>query len=213
MHIPDGFLTTPTWLPAWVVSAGGLGWCLKKTARVVKDRMVPLVGVMAAFIFAAQMLNFPVAGGTSGHLLGGVLAGVLLGPWAGAVTIAVVLTVQCLVFQDGGLTALGANIFNMALVGTVGGYFLYRLLGKLFGAKRVLPAAALASWLSVILASTACSFELALSGTVPLRIVLPAMEAVHALIGAGEAIITTLVLGFILRTRPDLVYGAATGGA
>ena len=112
MHIPDGFLTVNTWLPAWIVSLGGLGVCLKKVSAMLKDKMVPLMGVMAAFIFAAQMLNFPVMGGTSGHLLGGVLAAVLLGPYAGAIVIAVVLAVQCLIFQDGGLTSLGANIFD-----------------------------------------------------------------------------------------------------
>ena len=206
MHIPDGFLATSTWIPAWIVAAGGIGYSLRKTARVVKDRIIPLIGTMAAFIFAAQMLNFPVMGGTSGHLLGGVLAAVMLGPYAGAVTISVVLIVQCLIFQDGGLTALGANILNMALIGTVGGYYIYSGLRKIVGVERFLLAVVLASWFSVVLASCACAIELAISGTSPLGIALPAMAGVHALIGIGEAIITALVTSFVLKTRPDLIY-------
>jgi len=206
MHIPDGFLNAQTWVPAWIISAGGIGYSLKKAAQSLRDRVIPLMGIMAAFIFAGQMFNFPVMGGTSGHLLGGVLAGVLLGPYAGAVVIAVVLIVQCLVFQDGGLTALGANILNMAMIGTGISYFLYALLRKILGRRGFLAAVALASWLSVMLASAACALELALSGTSPLGVALPAMAAVHSLIGIGEAIITTLVVGFIWKTRPDLIY-------
>ncbi|MBL7084670.1 MAG: energy-coupling factor ABC transporter permease [Candidatus Omnitrophica bacterium] len=207
MHIPDGFLAANTWVPAWLISIGGLGFCLKRTARLLKDKMVPLMGVMAAFIFAAQMLNFPVMGGTSGHLLGGVLAAVLLGPCAGAIVIAVVLTVQCLIFQDGGLTALGANIFNMSFVGAAGGYFIYSILRKIIGNnKGIIVGAGIAAWLSVIVASSICAIELAISGTSPLKVALPAMAAVHALIGIGEAIITCLVVGFVLKVRPDLIY-------
>jgi cobalt/nickel transport system permease protein len=207
MHIPDGFLAVNTWAPAWVVSIGWLGYCVRRVSGALKDKMVPLMGVMAAFIFAAQMLNFPVAAGTSGHLLGGVLAAVLLGPYAGAIVIAVVLTVQCLVFQDGGLTALGANIFNMAFIGTVGGYIIYNSVRKMIGgAKGVLSGTAVAAWVSVVLASSACAIELAISGTSPLKIALPAMALVHMLIGAGEAIISVLVLSFVLKTRPDLIY-------
>jgi len=206
MHIPDGFLNAQTWAPAWIISAGGIGYSLKKAAKVVRDRMIPLMGIMAAFIFAAQMLNFPVMGGTSGHLLGGILAAVLLGPYAGAVVIAVVLLVQCLVFQDGGLTALGANIMNMALIGTIASYSLYVLLRKILGRRGFLAAVALASWLSVMLAAAACAVELALSGTSPLGVALPAMAGVHALIGIGEAVITTLVVSFVRKTRPDLIH-------
>lgn len=207
MHIPDGFLAPNIWVSAWIISIGGIGYCVRKTAQILKDKMVPLMGVMAAFIFAAQMLNFPVAGGTSGHLLGGVLAAVLLGPYAGAIVIAVVLIIQCLIFQDGGLTALGANIFNMAFIGAIGGYLVYNGLRTILGGKKgVLVGAAIASWLSVVIASGACAIELAISGTSPLRIALPAMMGVHILIGIGEAIITCLVIGFVLKTRPDLVY-------
>ena len=167
--------------------------------------MVPLMGVMAAFIFAAQMINFPVPGGTSGHLVGGVLAGVVLGPWAGTVVLALVLGVQCLVFQDGGLTALGANIVNMAIIGAWGGASLYDGVRKLTPRVNRLAAAAFCAWASVVASSAACAAELALSGTSPLRIVLPAMLAVHVLIGIGEAILTAMILGFILKVRPDLV--------
>ncbi len=207
MHIPDGFLAANTWVPAWLISIGGIGYCIKKTTRILKDRMVPLMGVMAAFIFAAQMLNFPVMGGTSGHLLGGVLAAVLLGPYAGAIVIAVVLTAQCLIFQDGGLTALGANIFNMSFVGAMGGYLVYNIIRKIIGGdKGIVIGSGIAAWLSVVVASCICAIELAISGTSPLRIALPAMAGVHILIGIGEAIITCLVTGFVIRVRPDLIY-------
>ncbi|MBL7197390.1 MAG: energy-coupling factor ABC transporter permease [Candidatus Omnitrophica bacterium] len=207
MHIPDGFLAVNTWVPAWLISIGGIGYCLKKTAQLLKDKMVPLMGVMAAFIFAAQMLNFPVMGGTSGHLLGGVLAVVLLGPYAGAIVIAVVLTAQCLIFQDGGLTALGANIFNMSFLGAIGGYFIYNIIRRIIKNNRgIIIGAGIAAWASVVVASSACAVELAISGTSPLRAALPAMAGVHALIGIGEAIITCLIIGFVLKVRPDLIY-------
>jgi len=203
MHIPDGFLTPQVFLPFWVVAVGGLGYALKKTKQILKEKAVPLMGVAAAFIFAAQMLNFPVIGGTSGHLLGGVLAAVLLGPYAGVIVISLVLIVQCLVFQDGGLTTLGANIFNMAFLGAMGGYFIYNFLKKRVG---LALSVGMASWFSVVVAASACAIELALSGTSPFRIVLPAMVGIHMLIGIGEAIITCLVISFVLKVRPDLIY-------
>jgi len=208
MHIPDGFLAANTFLPAWVISAGSIGYCIRKTTRTLKDRMVPLMGITAAFVFAAQMLNFPVMGGTSGHLLGGTLAAVLLGPYAGAIVIAVVLIVQCLIFQDGGLTTLGANIFNMSLIGTTGSYLVYYAIKKISGNKLILPATAVAAWLSVIVAASACAVELAISGTSPLKVALPAMAGVHAFIGIGEAVITVFVISFVLKVRPDLIYKA-----
>jgi len=207
MHIPDGFLSTETWAAAWVVSAGAVGYSVKRTSRVLKERTIPLMGVLSAFIFAAQMVNFPVLGGTSGHLLGGVLAAVLLGPFAGAIVIACVLVIQCLIFQDGGLTALGANILNMAVIGTMGGYGMYRLMrGRSGDHRRILFATAVASWFSVVLASSACALELAFSKTSPLNIVLPAMLGIHALIGIGEGVVTTLIVGFVLKVRPDLLH-------
>lgn len=207
MHLPDGFLTANTWVPAWIIAVGGLGYCFKKASVVLKDKMIPLMGVMSAFIFAAQMLNFPIAAGTSGHLLGGVLAAVLLGPYIAAIVIACVLLAQCLIFQDGGLTALGANIVNMSFAATIAGYLAYAFIKKILGEKKgFFIAVAFASWVSVVLAASFCAIELALSKTVPLGITLPAMTSVHALIGIGEAIITCLVLSFIIKVRPDLIY-------
>jgi cobalt/nickel transport system permease protein len=165
------------------------------------------MGVMAAFIFAAQMLNFPIAGGTSGHLLGAALAAILLGPWAGVLIMACVLIVQCLIFQDGGLLALGANVFNMGVVGSFVGYYVYWGFNKLVGSNRrgTLVGGFIGSWSSVFIASIVCAIELAVSGTSPLHITLPAMAGWHALIGIGEGLITTAVLSFVLATRADLL--------
>lgn len=210
MHLPDGFLTPHIWIPVWLASFGGLSYCLRKTALALKDRMIPLMGVMSAFIFAAQMINFPVAGGTSGHLLGGVLAAVLLGPYAAAVVISVVLMVQCLIFQDGGLTALGANIFNMSFAGAMGGYVIYAFIRRFSkDTKGILIATAIASWMSTVLASLFCALELACSGLLPLKTALTAVVLVYALIGVGEAVLTCLVVSFVLKVRPDLIYAPA----
>jgi len=207
MHIPDGFLTANVYLPAWLVSAAFVWWFLKRLTKTLRERAVPLMGVLAAFIFAAQMLTFPVAAGTSGHLLGGALAAILLGPYAGSIIITLVLVVQALVFLDGGISTLGANILNMALLGTFITYFIYVGLRKMMGKNRVIPAAVISAWLSVVLASSLCGVELALSGVSPLRVVLPAMAGVHSLIGIGEAVITASVLKFLLKVKPELVYG------
>jgi cobalt/nickel transport system permease protein len=168
---------------------------------------VPLLGVTAAFIFAAQMVNFPVAGGTSGHLLGGVLAGALMGPWAAAVVMTVVVGLQALGMADGGLTALGANVLNMAVLGGAVSYFVLALLLRMLGGGRTayLGSVAVAAWFSIVLASAAAALELALSGTVPLGRALPAMLSVHMVIGLGEALITVVVIGAVLAARPDLV--------
>jgi len=207
MHIPDGFLDLKTWVTLGAVSAGLVGYALKRSSRKLGEKHIPLLGVMAAFIFAAQMLNFPVAGGTSGHFMGGVLAAVLLGPSAGLLVMATVLIVQCLVFQDGGLTALGANVFNMGVIGAMLGYYIYVALNRVMrGNPRVLFICSfVAGWLSIVLAASACAVELAISGTVPLGVALPAMAGVHSLIGIGEGLITALVLGFVFKLRPDLL--------
>lgn len=208
MHIPDGFLSPPVWTSGWAATAAFLGLSVYKTRQFLQEKMVPLMGVMCAFIFAAQMLNFPIMGGTSGHLLGGVLAAVLLGPWAASLVLACVLVIQCLVFQDGGLFVLGANIFNMAVMGTLGGYGLFRILFRLMPSSGGFTAAvAVAAWFSVVLASASCAIELALSGTARFGAVFAAMVGVHALIGIGEAFITMLVVEFVVKARPDLVYG------
>jgi cobalt/nickel transport system permease protein len=176
-------------------------------SRELQERQVPLIGVTAAFIFAAQMLNFTVAGGTSGHLLGGALAAILLGPWAGMLVLTSVLTVQALLFQDGGLLALGANLFNMAVVGVLLGWATYEGLKRVFGEKTWSTAVSgfVAAWLSVVVASLVAAVELAASGTYPAGVALAAMGAVHALIGLGEGGITVAVLLFLRATRPDLL--------
>jgi cobalt/nickel transport system permease protein len=206
MHIPDGFLDTKTALAAGVLAAAGLGVALRRARLHLPPRRVPLLGLAAAFVFAAQMINFPVAGGTSGHLIGAVLAAVLLGPSAAVIVISAVLIVQCLMFADGGISALGANIFNMAVVGGVGGWAIYYLVSRvvkgLFG--RVL-AAAFAAWCSTVLASVACAGELAVSGTARWVVALPAMAGIHMLVGIGEGLITALVLAAVARVRPELV--------
>lgn len=207
MHIPDGFLNVGVSVATGVVAAGAVGYGLYRAREELDEKSVPMLALCAAFVFAAQMLNFPVAGGTSGHFLGGMLAAVLLGPWLGSLVIALVLLVQCLGFADGGLTALGANIFNMAIVGTILPFCVF------YGARRLLPKGrpaflaltGIVAWFSVFLASGACACELAISGTSPLSAALPAMLGVHAVIGIGEAIITVLVVSVVLSVRPDLV--------
>jgi cobalt/nickel transport system permease protein len=207
LHAPDGFLTVPVALVMWALCLLVLAVAVERAGRSLDERAVPLMGVTAAFIFAAQMVNFPVAGGTSGHLLGGVLAAVLLGPWAATLVMTAVIGVQALIYQDGGLVVLGANIFNMGIVGTLGGYAIYAALCRLLGgeARGRMPAAAVAAWSAVMLGALAMTLELAISGTSPLAVALPAMLGVHALIGVGEALVTVAALAFIRAVRPDLL--------
>ena len=211
MHIPDGFINAGTSVGAGVVAAGGLGVAIKKTSEYMEDKQVPLAGLTAAFIFAVQMLNFPVAAGTSGHLLGGVLAAILVGPWAGVICISVVLIVQAL-FADGGITALGLNILNMGLVTALGGYALYLGLRRILPRKKisVMVASGIAAGVSVVLSSVAFWGEFAIGGNaeINLRAVFGAMVGVHALIGVGEGLISGATIGLVLSVRPDLVYGA-----
>jgi cobalt/nickel transport system permease protein len=209
MHIPDGFLSLPIILVTWLVAIAWIALCLNRVEATYQERTVPLMGVCAAFIFAAQMINFPIPGGTSGHLLGGTLAGVLLGPWAGSLVMTVVFIVQAVLFQDGGLTVLGANIVNMGLVGTVGGYYLYRSIRKLVGWnfwRGIGAGTAIAAWSSVFIASLLCAVQLGVSGTVPLGVAIPAMALWHIMIGIGEAVITVIAVSFIYQTRPDMLY-------
>jgi cobalt/nickel transport system permease protein len=212
MHIPDGFINTGVALAADVVAVGGVGVAMKKATDTMEEKEAPLAGLVAAFVFAVQMLNFPVAAGTSGHLLGGVLATVLVGPWLGAICIALVLTVQALFFADGGLSALGLNIVNMALIGGLGGYAVFvAIRGMLPKTKgMVVTASAIAAGISVVLASIGFWIEYALGGVgqVPLRTVFAAMVGTHFLIGVGEALITGLTIGAVMAVRPDLVSGA-----
>jgi cobalt/nickel transport system permease protein len=207
MHIPDGFVCGEVNAATAAVSLGACGLALVRANRTLGERQVPLLGVTAAFIFAAQMINFPVTGGTSGHYLGAVLAAILLGPLNACLIMAIVLLIQCLGFADGGITALGSNILNMGVVGGGGGYLLFRAVVGILPRTRTsfLAATAMASWFSVVLASACCAVELGLSGTSPLAIALPAMAGVHALIGIGEAIITVMVVSTVLAARPDLI--------
>lgn len=207
MHIPDGFLNVATVATTYVVSAGGVGNAVRIANKKLGEKQVPLMGVLAAFIFAAQMLNFPVAGGTSGHLIGAALAAILLGPWASVLIMSCVLIAQCLIFQDGGLLALGANIFNMGIVASFSGYYLYRLATAFLGDNRrgKLIGGFIGAWCSVFLASIVCAIELAVSGTSPIGVVLPAMAGFHTLIDIGEGLITGAVLSLVLATRPDLL--------
>lgn len=203
MHIPDGFLSIAVSLACWLLTGLILAATLARAGRRFQERQVPLMGIMAAFIFAAQMINFPVAGGTSGHLLGGALAAILLGPWAGMLVMTAVISLQALLFQDGGLLAMGANILNMGLLTAAVGYGLYRPFRSARRGLR-LGAAGAAAWLSVMSGALATALQLWLSGTAKLGIVVPAMLGIHLLIGLGEALITVAALGFILRVRPDL---------
>lgn len=207
MHIPDGFLSAATVATTYVVSAGGVANAVRIANKKLGEKHIPMMGILAAFIFAAQMLNFPVAGGTSGHVIGAALVAILLGPWSAVLVMSCVLIAQSLIFQDGGLLALGANIFNMGIVAGFGAYYLYRLTISFLGDSRRgrLVGGFVASWGSVFLASIACALELAISGVLPLGVVLPAMAGVHALIGIGEGLITAAVLSLVMATRADLL--------
>jgi cobalt/nickel transport system permease protein len=207
MHIPDGFISTGTAAATWLASAGSVGYAVRRVNRELNERQIPLMGVTAAFVFAAQMMNFTVAGGTSGHLLGGALVAILLGPWAGMLVLTSVLAVQALLFQDGGLLALGANVFNMAVVGVLVAWVVYTTLRRLLGDRTwaTMVSGFAAAWLSVFVASLVAAAELAISGTSPWLVALPAMGLVHALIGIGEGLITVGVLAFLRVARPDLL--------
>jgi cobalt/nickel transport system permease protein len=209
MHIPDAVLSPTVAAATGALGAVGLGAGLRSIEKHLGERTTVLMGIMSAFVFAAQMVNFPVGPlPISGHLLGGVLSAVMLGPWAGAVVIATVLIVQCFLFGDGGLTALGANFVNMGLIGAVGGYAIYAPIRRAIGGRAgVLIGAMVAAWFSVLLASGAFALELAFSSSwAGFFRTLSWMALVHSAIGLGEALVTGLVLRFILLTRPDLIY-------
>jgi ABC-type Co2+ transport system, permease component len=214
MHIPDGFLDLQTAAVAAVVAGLGIAVALRDVKRNLPPRRVPLIGLAAAFVFAAQMLNFPVAAGTSGHLIGAVLACVLVGPAAAVVVMTAVLVLQCLMFADGGVTALGANLLNMAVIAPAVGHVVYSTLkGSTGGLRRTLLAAGFAAWCATLVASLACAAQLAASGTVPWSLVLPAMGGVHMVIGLGEAVITMLVLAVVARARPELLRAGEPAAA
>ena len=212
MHVPDGFLDVPTSLATGVVAAAGVALALRRSRGEVDDRVAPLAGLVATFVFAAQMLNFPVGVGTSGHLIGGALAAVLVGPWVATLCLTVVLLVQALVFADGGLTALGTNVVLMAIVGVWVGWAAFAV------ARRVLPAragsvpvaASVGALVSVPAAAAVFTGLFAIGGTAPVELgaLLTAMLSWHVVIGIGEAVITGLVVSAVLSVRPDLVHGA-----
>ncbi|HZK49197.1 MAG TPA: energy-coupling factor ABC transporter permease [Thermoleophilia bacterium] len=214
MHLPDGFIDAPT----AVATAGGslvvVAYAMRRAGRLMGERTVPLLGVTAAFIFAAQMLNFPVAAGTSGHFVGAAFAAVVLGPWAAIVVMTVVVAVQAVGMADGGITALGANVLNMGVVAVLAGYLVHRALRRILphSATGYLTSVGVAAWASVVISAALTSVELAVSGTVPLHLALPAMASVHAVIGLGEAVITITVLATVLASRPDLVRSGPLAG-
>ncbi len=216
LHIPDGFLSLTVAGLFWLLSILFILAAVPRVQRSLGERHIPLMGIMAAFIFAAQMINFPVAGGTSGHLLGGALAAIVLGPWAAILVMTAVVAVQALLFQDGGLVVMGANIFNMGLLTALIGFGVYRSVagqGRLrqaqSGRRLRLLAAGAAAWLSVLAAALLTTLQLWASDVTLLHVAAPAMLSVHALIGIGEALITVAALGFIAQTRPDLLAGEA----
>ncbi|HEY8978661.1 MAG TPA: energy-coupling factor ABC transporter permease [Streptomyces sp.] len=212
MHVPDGFIDAPTSAVTGAVAAGAVAVSLRGARKELDERTAPLAGLVAAFIFAVQMLNFPVAAGTSGHLLGGALAAILVGPYTGVLCVSVVLLMQGILFADGGLTALGVNITDMAVVTTVVAYAVFRGLVKVLpqGRRTITAASFVAALLSVPAAAAAFTLLYAIGGTTDVSIgkVAGAMVGVHVLIGIGEAVITSLTVGAVIAVRPDLVYGA-----
>jgi cobalamin biosynthesis protein CbiM len=211
MHIPDGFIDIPTSAAFGTLALAGTAIALKKAKTEVDDRTAPMAGLTAVFIFAVQMLNFPVAAGTSGHLLGGALAMVLVGPYAASLAITVVLGVQALLFADGGLTALGLNVFNLSVIAVLISFLVFKLMVKLLPkTKSAIPlAAGIAAFVSVPISASAFTLQYAIggNGTAPVETVLIAMFSTHLLIGIGEAVITMLTVSAILASRSDLVYG------
>jgi cobalt/nickel transport system permease protein len=207
MHIPDGFLSTGVSIIMWITIIPVIAYALRRVSTDLDERKTPLMGVLAAAIFAGQMLNFAVAGGTSGHLMGAAIATILLGPWAAMLVMTVVVSVQALIFQDGGLLVLGANIFNMAIIGVAVSYAVYQTVQRLARGQKwgIFVGGFVAAWLSIVIAALAAALELAFSGTSPANIAIPAMGGIHALIGIGEGLITVGALAFIYASRPDLL--------
>lgn len=212
LHIPDGFLSTAVSVVGWVLASIVIGIAIRLTRHQLGERQVPLMGLLAAFIFAAQAINFPVAAGTSGHLLGGTLAAIVMGPWAATLIMTAVIATQGLLFQDGGLLVMGWNILNMGVFTAFTGYAVYVLMRRLIGegARSRFVAAFVGAWLSVEVGAIATAFELAVSGTSPLSLGLPAMASVHALIGLGEAIITAGAIALLQASRPKVLEAGET---
>lgn len=212
MHIPYGLLSPSVSVATAALAAPAVGWSLWRVRRQRQERAVPLIGVLGAYIFAAQMLNFPVAAGTSGHLLGAALAVFTLGPAAAMLVMATVVTVQAVLFQDGAVTALGANLLNMAVIGVLVPWLFFEAWRRLLRGRLALAGMTLAALASIVAAAAACAVEVAASRIYPLPAVLGAMAGVHTLIGAAEAVITAAILKFLQAVRPDLVPGLAPPG-
>jgi cobalt/nickel transport system permease protein len=212
MHIPDGFLDVTTSAVTYIIFLGYGGYAVRRVRRTIAER-IPLISVLAAAIFAAQMLNWPIPGGTSLHFVGGALAGIMLGVWNGFLAMFLVLLVQCLVFHDGGITALGANVVNMAIIDVALGYLTYRFFIKLFGSKISIQAVAsfIGGWLGITLAGLACGLEIGYSPSFPygVSVTVPVMAGWHAILGVVEGVITALVVTYLARKAPYLI---STGG-
>ena len=215
MHIPDGFLSTPVALLLWAVTIVVVAYALLRVNRELDDRKVPLMGVMAAAIFAGQMLNFSVTAGTSGHLMGAALAAIVLGPWAAIVVMACVVGTQALLFQDGGLLALGANIVNMGVIGVAVGYAAYQTVRRIAGSRDwgLFVSGFVAAWLSIVVAALATALQLAVSGASPANLAVPAMGGIHMLIGIGEGLITVGGLALLYAARRDVFAPAQAQAA
>lgn len=207
MHIPDGFLSVPVSVVFWVISIIFILTALAQVNRALGEREVPVMGVLAAAIFAGQMLNFTVAGGTSGHLMGAALAAILLGPWAAVLVLTAVVSVQAIIFQDGGLVVLGSNLFNMAIIGPFVAHFIYRIFQRLAKGEKwgIFVGGFVSAWSSIVVAALAVALQLSFSGTSPANISVPTMGGIHMLIGIGEGLITIGALSLIYAARRDLL--------
>lgn len=211
MHAPDGFINAPVSLGTGVISGSILAIALNKARTELDEKAAPMAGLVAAYVFAAQMLNFPVALGTSGHLLGGALAAILVGPWTGMIAVSTVVILQALLFADGGLTAIGFNVFNMGIITVFAGWFVFKLVTRLISGRiGIVIGAFIAALVSVPVSAVSFVAQYAIGGTGTLDVldVLVAMFSVHVLIGIGEGLITALTISAVLALRPDLVFGA-----
>lgn len=211
MHAPDGFINAPVSLGTGVISGSILAIALSKARTELDEKAAPMAGLVAAYVFAAQMLNFPVALGTSGHLLGGALAAILVGPWTGMIAVSTVVILQALLFADGGLTAIGFNVFNMGIITVLAGWFVFKLVTRLISGRiGIVVGAFIAALVSVPVSAVSFVAQYAIGGTGTLDVldVLVAMFSVHVLIGIGEGLITALTISAVLALRPDLVFGA-----
>jgi len=214
MHIPDGLLDPITTIVLWIVTIAimilGYFRMGKMFEKEDSEKMIPYIGVLAAVIFAFQFVNYPVPGGTSGHLVGGTLVAIILGPWASVIVMFLILVIQSL-FGDGGITALGPNAFNMGIIGGIVGFYIVVLLVRLFNKTsikkelKVTIATAIGSYIAIVLASFICGIEIGIGGAIPMEIAIPAMVFWHLIIGIGEAIISALIVFYIYKTKPDFI--------